>query len=524
MTVDQQLHHIAIYAKETPNRPAFVMGTTGDMISYSELDGRSRKLARYLNERGIVPGDHLAIMMDNNEDYFVVCWAAQRLGLIYTPINWHLVASEVAYIVQNCEAKILVVSEEVRHLAEAISQDIPGVSVALTHGPAFGRFHNLGEVIERTSDGSDIDLLEGECMFYSSGTTGRPKGIFKMDRGQLSWGQQPPITQFLRSFYGFDRDTVYLVPAPLYHAAGLAWSMNVLRAGGTVVVVNKFDSLETLRLIETYRVTHAQFVPTMFVRMLRLPEAERTQYDISSLKVVIHAAAPCAPEIKRKMIEWLGPIVYEYYAGSEASGLTAVDTPTWLSHPGTVGRPVFGQVHIVGEDGEELPGGEVGTIYFSGGGRYVYFNDPEKTASSHNARGWSTLGDIGYVDADGFLYLSDRRTDLILSGGVNIYPREIEDALIEHPSVLDVAVIGVPNPEFGHDVKAVVELRAGIKESDELGTEMIDFCRARIASYKCPKTVDFAILPRLPNGKMLKRELRERYLKTAGAGGTPAGS
>jgi len=348
MTVDQQLHHIAIYAKETPNRPAFVMGTTGDMISYSELDGRSRKLARYLNERGIVPGDHLAIMMDNNEDYFVVCWAAQRLGLIYTPINWHLVASEVAYIVQNCEAKILVVSEEVSHLAEAISQDIPGVSVALTHGPAFGRFHNLGEVIERTSDGSDIDLLEGECMFYSSGTTGRPKGIFKMERGQLSWGQQPPITQFLRSFYGFDRDTVYLVPAPLYHAAGLAWSMNVLRAGGTVVVVNKFDSLETLRLIETYRVTHAQFVPTMFVRMLRLPEAERTRYDISSLKVVIHAAAPCPPEIKREMIEWLGPIVYEYYAGSEASGLTAVDTQAWLSHPGTVGRPVFGQVHIVG--------------------------------------------------------------------------------------------------------------------------------------------------------------------------------
>ncbi len=524
MTVDQQLRHIAIYAKETPNRPAFVMGTTGDVISYSELDRRSRKLARYLNERDIDPGDHLAIMMDNNEDYFVVCWAAQRLGLIYTPINWHLAASEVAYIVQNCEAKILVVSEEVRHLAEAISQDIPGVSVALTHGPAFGRFHNLEEVIERTSDGSDIDLLEGECMFYSSGTTGRPKGIFKMDRGQLSWGQQPPITQFLRSFYGFDRDTVYLVPAPLYHAAGLAWSMNVLRAGGTVVVVNKFDSLETLRLIETYRVTHAQFVPTMFVRMLRLPEAERTQYDISSLKVVIHAAAPCAPEIKRNMIEWLGPIVFEYYAGSEASGLTAVDTPTWLSHPGTVGRPVFGQVHIVGEDGEELPAGEVGTIYFSGGGRFEYFKDVEKTASSHNARGWSTLGDIGHVDADGFVYLSDRRTDLILSGGVNIYPREIEDVLIGHPSVLDVAVIGVPNPEFGHDVKAVVELRAGLKESDELGTEMIDFCRARIASYKCPKTVDFAILPRLPNGKMLKRELRERYLKAADVGGTPAGN
>jgi long-chain acyl-CoA synthetase len=291
--------------------------------------------------------------------------------------------------------------------------------------------------------------------------------------------------------------------------------MTVLRAGGTVVVMEKFDPVEALRLIEAHDVTHAQFVPTMFVRMLRLTDEERSRYDLSSLKMVIHAAAPCPTQTKRGMIEWLGPIVHEYYAGSEGNGLTAADSATWVAHPGTVGKAVFGQVHIVGEDGQALPAGEDGTVYFSGGADFEYYGDPAKTASAVNARGWSTLGDIGHLDEEGYLYLSDRRTDLIISGGVNIYPKEIEDVLIQHPAVLDVAVIGVPNPEFGHEVKAIVELTAGIAGSSELAAEMIDFCRARIAAYKCPKSVDFAALPRLPNGKMLKREIRDRYLKAA---------
>jgi long-chain acyl-CoA synthetase len=516
MTTEQQgPYHIARFAGETPDRTAIVMGA-GEVISYGELDRRSRKLARYMSANGLAKGDRMAVMMDNNAEYLTVCWAAQRLGLIYTPINWHLAPSETAYIVENCGAKVFVVSEKTRAIAQAISDPLQGIAVLLTAGPSFGKFRDLNRIIDEAPDGPDVGAFEGGVMFYSSGTTGRPKGVVHK-LGELSWGQMPPLGMYMRAAYGLRPDTVYLVPAPMYHAAALAWTMTVLRAGGTVVVMEKFDPTEALRLIEAHRVTHAQFVPTMFVRMLRLSDEEKSRYDLSSLKMVIHAAAPCPSHTKRAMIEWLGPIVHEYYGGSEGNGLTAADSATWVARPGTVGKAVFGQVHIVGEDGNALPAGEDGMVYFSGGSDFEYFGDPAKTASAVNAQGWSTLGDIGHLDADGYLYLSDRRTDLIISGGVNIYPKEIEDVLIQHPAVSDVAVIGVPNPEFGHEVKAVVELTAGIAGSRDLAAEMIDFCRARIAAYKCPKSVDFAALPRLPNGKMLKREIRERYLKAAGS-------
>jgi long-chain acyl-CoA synthetase len=508
-------YHIARFAAESPERAAIIMNS-GEGLTYGELDARSRKLARHMSANGVAKGDRLAIMMENNLDFLIVCWAAQRLGLIYTPINWHLAADETAYIVQNCGAKVLVVSEHTRAIANAISDHLQGVSVALTAGPAFGKFQSLDQIIDGTPDGADVGLYEGSVMFYSSGTTGRPKGVTHKV-GELSWGQLAPLGAFMRGMYAFGKDTVYLVPAPLYHAAGLAWTMIVLRSGGTVVVMEKFDALEALRLIEAHRVTHAQFVPTMFVRMLRLSEQERKNYDLSSLKAVIHAAAPCPTQTKHDIIKWFGPIVHEYYAGSEGNGLTAVDSATWTAHPGTVGKAVFGRIHIVDEDGQVLPAGEDGLVYFSGGTSFEYYRDPEKTASATNTLGWSTLGDIGHMDQEGYLFLSDRRTDLIISGGVNIYPKEIEDVLIQHPCVQDVAVIGVPNPEFGHEVKAVVELNAGFGGSSGLAAEMIAFCRARIAAYKCPKSVDFATLPRLPNGKMLKREIRERYLKSAGS-------
>jgi acyl-CoA synthetase (AMP-forming)/AMP-acid ligase II len=509
--------HIARYAEESPDHPAVIMGATGRVISYGELDRRSRKLARHMHAKGLAKGDHIAIMMDNNADYPMVCWAAQRLGLIYTPINWHLAAGETAYIVENCGAKAFIVSQNTRGVAEAIMGTLDGIALALTSGPSFGKFQSLDDIIAATADGPDIGQTEGSVMFYSSGTTGRPKGVAH-SKIELPWGHFLPIGTYLRVAYGLKRDTIYLVPAPLYHAAALSWVMTVLRAGGTVVIMEKFDPLEALRLIEAHRVTHAQFVPTMFIRMLRLPAEDRNRHDRSSLKMIIHAAAPCAPQIKEQVIEWFGPIVYEYYAGSEGNGLTAVDSPTWTAHRGTVGKAVFGQVHIVGEDGQVLPPGEDGLIYFSGGTPFEYYEDPEKTASVTTASGWSTLGDIGHLDAEGFLYLSDRRTDLIISGGVNIYPKEIEDVLIQHPAVVDVAVIGVPNAEFGQEVKAIVELHAGAQGGGELAAQMMAFCRERIASYKCPKSVDFATLPRLPNGKMLKREIRERYVNaTAGS-------
>ena len=504
-------HHIATFAMTKPDHPAVIAGGTGSTITYAELDLRSRKLAGYLSANRIAKGDHIAIMMANSLDYLAVCWAAQRLGLVYTPINWHLTPPETAYILENSDAKALIVSEHVHPALEIISQSLRSIEVGLTTGRSFGAFKNLNHVLESVGDIPDLGHHEGNIMFYSSGTTGRPKGITRK-QGEIVWGNFAPLDSYLRTTYGLDQDTVYLVPAPLYHAAALVWAMNVLRGGGTVVVMEKFDPLEALRLIEAYRVTHAQFVPTMFVRMLRLSEADRVRYSLSTLKCVLHAAAPCPMQIKHQMLDWFGPVIHEYYAGSERNGLVAVDSAAWAAHPGTVGRAVFGQIHIVGEDGRELPAGQDGLIYFSGTNEFEYYKDPVQTASAFNELGWSTLGDIGHLDADGFLFLADRRTDLIISGGVNIYPKEVEDALIQHPAVADVAVIGLPNLEYGQDVKAVVELNTGVSPSNQLAEDLINFCRLRIAAYKCPKSVDFGTLPRLPNGKMLKRQVRDRYL------------
>jgi long-chain acyl-CoA synthetase len=505
-------HHIATFAMATPDHPAVIVGGTGSIIPYAQLDLRSRKLAAYLSANRIEKGDHIAIMMANSEDYLAVCWAAQRLGLVYTPINWHLTPPEVAYILENSDALALIISEHAHPALEIISQNIRSIVVGLTTGPAFGTFKNLDHVLGHVDDHPDLGHHEGNIMFYSSGTTGRPKGITRK-QGEIAWGNFAPLDLYLRTTYGLGRDTVYLAPAPLYHAAALVWAMNVLRGGGTVVVMERFDPLEALRLIEAHRVTHAQFVPTMFMRMLRLSKADRARHSLSSLKCVLHAAAPCPINIKHQMIGWFGPIVHEYYAGSERNGLVAVDSATWTTRPGTVGRAVFGQIHIVGEDGRELPPGQDGLIYFSGANDFEYYKDPIQTASAFNELGWSTLGDIGHLDDDGFLFLADRRTDLIVSGGVNIYPREVEDALIRHPDVADVAVIGIPNLEYGQEVKAVVELHTGIAPGCQLAEDMIAFCRLRIAAYKCPKSIDFATLPRLPNGKMLKRQIRDQYLE-----------
>ncbi|HVV12702.1 acyl-CoA synthetase [Amycolatopsis sp.] len=491
-------------AGELGGKPAIVMGATGATLTYRELEARSNRIARLFRDRGLRPGDHIALLFGNTLEVFPVVWAAQRCGLLYTPVNWHLAESEAAYIVENCEARLLVSEVDLEPLASAIAG---GLDRLVTGGHVDG-VASLDDAAASFPDDPVEDETEGCYMLYSSGTTGRPKGILP-ELPEAPFGTGLPIDHLMAGRFGFGRDTVYLSPGPIYHAAPLGWTTGTVRNGGTVVVMEKFDAEDTLRLIERYGVTHGQFVPTMFVRMLKLPAETRRRYDVSSLRVVVHAAAPCPVEVKEKMIDWFGPKLVEFYAGSEGSGFCLIDTPDWLAHKGSVGKPVLGEVHVCDDEGTELGPGEVGTVWFGGTRRFAYHRDPEKTASVYNDRGWSTLGDLGQVDEEGYLYLSDRRTDLILSGGVNIYPREIEDVLALHPAVEDVAVIGVPDAEFGQRVHAVVQ-PAGVARP-ELAGELIAYCRDRLGHYKCPKTVTFAEVPRLPSGKILRRELMKRH-------------
>ena len=360
------------------------------------------------------------------------------------------------------------------------------------------------------ADATLPDAPEGTDFSYSSGTTGMPKGIKR------------PLTSANRFFVAepsdrtrwkdFDSNTVYLSTAPFYHTAPVRWNMNVMRSGGSCVLMEKFDAQAALAAIERFRVTHSQWVPTMFIRLLRLPESERLAYDVSSLRFAVHAAAPCPAWVKQAMIDWWGPILYEYYSGTELAGRTSLDSHEWLAHKGSVGRPEFGAVHILDEDRQPLPQGEAGVIWFSGGPPFEYHGDPQKTQQSRNAEGWATYGDIGYLDPDGYLYLTDRLANMIVSGGVNIYPQEAENVLSQHPSVHDVAVVGVPNEEFGEEVKAVVELRREAKASAELAQELIAYCREQMSALKCPRSIDFvAALPRTETGKLLKREVKRAY-------------
>ncbi|HEY1706333.1 MAG TPA: acyl-CoA synthetase [Trebonia sp.] len=493
------------------DKPAIIMGGSGDVLTYAELERRSNQIAHLFRSRGLRSGDHIALLMENRLEMFPVVWAAQRTGLLYTPVNRHLSGQEAAYIVADCGAELLVSSGELEDLVAAAAASAPAPLGRLTVGRPVPGAESLESAVAGLPDTPVDGETEGYYMFYSSGTTGRPKGI-KPELTGRPFGTGLGIDSTMRTAFGFSAATVYLSPGPLYHAAPLGWSMGTVRNGGTAVVMERYDAARALSLIERYRVTHGQFVPTMFVRMLKLPPAERAAFDVSSLKLVIHAAAPISVEVKEEMIEWFGPILTEFYAGSEGNGFCMIDSPAWLARKGSVGRPLTGEVHICSDDGEELPAGETGTVWFSGTGRFAYHNDPDKTASAFDQRGWSTLGDMGHVDADGYLYLADRRTDLILSGGVNIYPREVEDALIPHPAVADVAVIGIPDEEMGQRAHAVVQPAVPGAGGPELAGELIEFCRSRIAHYKAPRSMSFEDeLPRTPTGKMLRRVLADRY-------------
>ena len=502
--------HPAEHAVRTPDKPAIVMAETGETIDFCELDALSNASAWQLRALGLARGDVVATLFANAPEVFVFGWAAQRSGLYQTAISNKLHARDIAYILKDCGAKLLLVSPDYVDLAHAALADLPDLPAFRWSG-ADDRLGDWSEVAARQPRTPIADESAGTDLLYSSGTTGRPKGIMpQLPTGPI--GAETPLTRMGAGLYGMGPETVYLSTSPLYHAAPLRWGMAVQQLGGTVVVMARFEAEAALALIERYRITQATFVPTHFIRMLKLPAETRALYDVSSLRAVIHAAAPCPVPIKRAMIDWFGPIVHEYYSGTESCGITALSSEEWLRKPGSVGRAVLGIVHIVDDDGVELPAGQTGNVYFSDGPGFRYLNDPAKTAEAHDARGWATLGDIGHLDQDGYLFLSDRKSFMIISGGVNIYPQEIENLLVTHPAVADVAVIGMPCDEMGETVLAVVQPAPGVTPDANLAEELLTFARRELGGVKTPRRIDFVDeLPREPTGKLFKRKLRDRY-------------
>ncbi|MFZ8998564.1 MAG: AMP-binding protein [Ilumatobacteraceae bacterium] len=504
----------------SPDKPAVVMAESGWTQTYAELDAAANRLSRLFRSAGLQPGDHVALCMENHPRYLEILWGCEYAGLIYTAASSRLTTEELEYIVDDCGARVFITSRYKSEQAAELLPRNPAVELRLMlDGPIDG-YESYESATAAHSDEPIDDRVAGTDMLYSSGTTGRPKGVLPAFAPTPLAERVTGVTGMLQLLFGMDSSKVYLSPAPLYHAAPLRFCMSTLALGATVVVMEKFDAEGYLHNLERHRATHSQVVPTMFVRMLKLPESTRASFDVSSIECVIHAAAPCPVPVKKQMIEWWGPVIHEYYAGTEGNGFVYCNSDMWLAHEGTVGTPINCVVHIVGEDGDEVPAGESGTIYFEGGSTFEYHNDPEKTAGSRHPKGWSTLGDVGYLDADNFLYLTDRKAYMIISGGVNIYPQEAENVLTMHPEVVDVAVFGVPNEDFGEEVKAVVQPRsmpADAAAAAALSAELIRYCREHLADVKCPRSVDFREeLPRHPTGKLYKRLLKDEYWAASG--------
>ena len=511
--------HPGVNGKKFPDKPAIVMLSSGKIVTHGELNDLSNQGAQLFRSLGLKPGDSIAFMLENHHLFFPIAFAAWRSGLRYTAISWRLQPAEVEYIVKDCEAKVFITSKFLEETAANLEEVLGGVKKFMLDGTSSG-YNSYEESIASMPEEPVEDECQGGSMLYSSGTTGRPKGIYReLQLNPLPYTQEEDdlgLGRVVEGVYGGDENTVYLSPAPLYHSAPLGFNTGFLSLGGTSIVMEKFDPEAALKAIQDYKVTHSQWVPTMFVRFLKTDESLRSAYDLSSHKVAIHAAAPCPIEIKENMINWWGPILFEYYAGTEFNGMTIVNSEEWMEHKGTVGRPLVGELHILDDEGNEVPSGETGGIYFGGetATSFEYHNDQEKTQSAISKEGYSTLGDIGYVDDEGYLYLTDRKAFMIISGGVNIYPKETEDALIMHPKVADVAVFGVPHPEMGEEVKAVVQPANMSDIGEALEAELIAFCKEKISHVKCPRSVDFEEeLPRHPTGKLYKRLLKDRYWK-----------
>ncbi len=507
-------------AQERPDELALV--DSHRRLTWAQFDERVNRVAHALLDAGIRRGDHIAMLMGNRSEFMEVLGAALELGVTVTPVNWHFNDEEVAYVVENCDARALVVDEPFLEAA-ASAGSLAGLRLKLVTGTSsVGGFDAYEAALHASSpERLPLDGEPGGFMLYTSGTTGRPKGV---ERRLAMPGQNVESVLGFMSMMGtplgIKADGVHLVTGPLYHAAPIGMGSIAFNSGNALVIMEHWSPEETLRLIEEHRVTNTHLVPTMFIRLLRLPDDVRAAFDPSSLESVIHGAAPCPEWAKRGMIEWWGPVLYEYYGATEG-GLTTITSEDWLAHPGSVGRtlPVFA-VEIRDDDGTLVPTGETGSIYFRSlmsAETFNYYKDDSKTAEAHLEPGVFTLGDVGRLDGEGYLYLTDRKKDLIISGGVNIYPAEVEQALTTHPAVADVAVFGIPNDEWGEEVKAAVELIPGNEPSPELEAELIAHCREKIAHYMCPRSVDFeAELPRHTTGKLYKRLLRDKYWQREG--------
>ena len=507
--------HPRSHAERLASKPAIVMAGSGETVSYADLERRANRGAHALRALGLANGDALAIACDNRLEFFDIYWAAQRSGVILVLLSARLKTDEIAYIVNDSGARVLLVSDALATVARDVTTDqgsMPGLECVLTIGPVDG-LRDWNALCSQQPETPIADEEIGGRMVYSSGTTGRPKGL-KFASATGSPVQPNPAAVLFGRLYGLDENTIYLSPAPLYHSAPMGMTAAIQSLGGAAVVMPKFDAEAFLAAIERWKITTVMVVPTMFIRLLALPVTVSARYDLSSLKTVIHAAAPCPVPVKHAMIAWLGPIIEEFYAGSEGNGHVTISSAEWLARPGSVGRAVVGEIHICDDDGRELPVGELGTIYFGGGKPVTYHNDPVKTASIHNPLhpGWSTMGDVGRIDEDGYLFLSDRKDFMIISGGVNIYPQEVENLLITHPDVADAAVFGVPNANFGEEVKAVIQPRDWESAGQQLAIDLINWCRERLADVKCPRSIDFEReLPRAETGKLYKKELKARY-------------
>jgi long-chain acyl-CoA synthetase len=507
------LYHHSTYAEKKPDAAAYIMAKSGEVITWKDFDRRINRLAQYFKDMGLKPRDHIALCMENNSRYFEIISAAGDAGLIFTCISTHLKLSEMEYIINNCGAKVYITSAYKKDLAEELIGLMPNVAHRLMIDGTIAGYDAYEEVTARyPSDPIGLGM-GGRAMLYSSGTTGLPKGVLSTVEDRPV-GELGPSGDVMIALYQMNEETVYLSPAPLYHAAPLTFCGMTLAVGGTVIVMEKFDAEESLALIEKYKATHSQWVPTMFIRMLKLPGEIREKYDVSSMKLAIHAAAPTPVEVKEQMIAWWGPVFLEYYGGTEGSTMIMISSPEWLSHRGSVGKCYIGKIHILDEDENEMPLRVPGQIFIEDGNPFEYHKEPEKTAESRTSKGWSTMGDIGYIDEEGYLYLTDRKSNMIISGGVNIYPQETENLLAMHPKVMDAAVIGIPHEEFGEEVKAIVQPVSMAEAGPQLEQELIEYCRKSLSHVKCPKSIDFREeLPRTPTGKLVKRLLKDEYWK-----------
>ncbi|MEM7003205.1 MAG: AMP-binding protein [Pseudomonadota bacterium] len=510
--------YAGIYPAQNPDRAAFIMASSGEVVTYAQYEARTNRLAHFLRQCGLQRLDHYSVFMENNNRYLECCGAGERAGLYYTCVNSYLQADELAYILNNSESKVLITSADKAQVAYAALAEAPHISHCLVvdgqNLPASAGSAAVLDFATALTEQPDTPLTDealGTSMLYSSGTTGRPKGILRPLPESVP-GEQLPLFGFLSDLWHYREDMVYLSPAPLYHSAPQAAVGLTIRLGGTVVIMERFDPEDYLNYVGQYQITHSQLVPTMFSRMLKLPEDVRAAADVSSLEIAVHAAAPCPVQVKEAMIDWWGPIIHEYYGATEGLGFAALDSHEWLAHKGSVGKVILGTLHVLDEAGNELPEGQAGELWFETASEFTYFNNAEKTAEAMSADGqMSTVGDVGYIK-DGYLYLTDRSTFMIISGGVNIYPQETENLLITHPKVADAAVFGVPNEDLGEEVKAVVQPMPGVEANQALVAELMAFCSENLSRQKCPRSMDFeAELPRLPTGKLYKRILKDRY-------------